>query len=468
LLPLPELHVAFIPEEKGVDSLARQVKMTGRAYPLFEIAQMVLQKPERHSVTLSVKKKHDDQPAQPLLLCAVDDTLWLSEEEAVRHVLDKHFDLFYQPERTQIEPPKGTYTFVAQCGLSGVILGPPNYHDYQNRLRKLHAEKFAKMPFDAFKARVKIVRDEAVVKKWLEEQSWKTEFVCLNLPEPWKLPSREEVEKHFRAVHLPNIIKVVDSFRVSGAAARQLRSSGLARLLRHAWEEQRRFPLQVATVLSQQFAARGLQFFKVNKTVTHVAVARPHYLDLDAVPVSEGVRRIVNFISARPKCTRRQLVDALAPGPALATADGLVSVGPAAEVTEPTLDQTAVSADLHWLIHQGHVIEFANGVLETAKRPAPKPLKPAPAAASPAETAKAEPPAEQAGASATEAALPQSMRESSPSVEEAANGSHESVTPAPTALADAVEQEPAPAAETELRARSEAEKASETVPFAPQ
>jgi hypothetical protein len=31
---------------------------------------------------------------------------------------------------------------------------------------------------------------------------------------------------------------------------------------------------------------------------------------------------------------------------------------------------------LHWLIHQGHVIEFANGVLETAKKPLPKPVRP--------------------------------------------------------------------------------------------
>jgi hypothetical protein len=36
-----------------------------------------------------------------------------------------------------------------------------------------------------------------------------------------------------------------------------------------------------------------------------------------------------------------------------------------------------VISDLHWLIHQGHVIEFANGTLETAKKPVPKPPKPA-------------------------------------------------------------------------------------------
>src|SRR5256714_3642111 len=310
--PLPDLNVAFKPDDKGVESLARQIKMTGRAYPLFDIAQMVLQKPERHSLTISVEKKADGQVVQPLFVCALDDSLWLSEEEAVQYVLEKHFTTFYQPERTQVEPPKGTYTFVAQCGMSGVVLGPPNYHDYQNQLRKLHADRFSRMPFEAFKARVKIVRDEAVVKKWIEEQSWKTEYVCLNMPEPLKLGSRAEVETHFRSTHLPNIIRQVDSFSLSGVAARNLRSPGLSRLVRAAWADQKRFPLQIATVLSQQFASRGLQFFKVNRTVTHVAVARPHFLDLDAAPVSEGVKTIVKFIEGTPRCNRRKLLEALA------------------------------------------------------------------------------------------------------------------------------------------------------------
>src|SRR6516164_3030124 len=146
--PLPEITVTFLPDERGVESLARQIKMTGRAYPLFQIAQLVLQKPERYAVRLNVRKKSDGAVAQPLFVCALDDTPWLSEEEAVAHVLKVHFATFYQAERTATEPPKGTYTFVAQCGLSGVVLGPPNHHDYQNRLRKLHAERFARMPFD--------------------------------------------------------------------------------------------------------------------------------------------------------------------------------------------------------------------------------------------------------------------------------------------------------------------------------
>jgi len=385
--PLPEVTVAFVPEEKGVEQLARQIKMTGRAYPLFQIAQMILQKAERYNVQVVGKKKADGT-TQEVFVCALDETPWTSEEEVVAHVLKNHFATFYQAERTQTEPPKGVYTFVAQCGLSGVVLGPPNYHDYQNQLHRLHAEKFARMPFDMFKSRVKIVKDEAVVKKWIEEQSFKTEYNCLNVPEPLKLPSLEEVEKHFRATHKDAIIKRTENFTIAGAPSRALRCSGLQRVIRQEWEHQRHFPLPIATKLSQQFAQHGLQFFKVNKTVTHVSVARPQFLDIESSPVSDGIKRIVEFINANAKCTRKKLVEALAPtpktaapvaetpAPAEAAATGEASPAPAAApVQEATPEQTAVMVDLHWLIHQGHVLEFADGRMETAKKPAPKPVK---------------------------------------------------------------------------------------------
>jgi hypothetical protein len=459
---LTEITVTFLPDEMGVESLARQIKVTGRAYPLFQIAQIVLVKPERYAVQLAVKKNADGTVKQPLFVCALDDTPWLSEDEAVAHVLKNHFATFYQAERTATEPPKGKYTFVAQCGMSGNILGPPNYHDYQNQLRKLHAERFSRMPFEVFKSRVKIVRDEEVVKKWIEEQSFTTEYTCLNVPEPLKLPNREEVEKHFRAVHKDTIIKPVESHTVGGVASRKLRSGALQRLVRDDWERQKYFPLQLATGLSRQFATHGLHFFKVNRTFTHVSVARPQFLDLEITPVSENIKRIVGHINAHPKCTRRQLIEALAPTPKKSTvieikpaAPPVAAPAPAANEAaatpqdspaapappvsdEPTPEQTAVIADLHWLVHQGHVLEFADGRMDTAKKPAPRPPKPEkksvgekPAAEGDTTTMAVDPAGE--APVLTEAEIP---AEPSPAVEAAA----ETSSPAePAAEAPAVE-----------------------------
>lgn len=406
---LPQIETSILPEEKGVESLARQIKLTGRAYPLFDIGHLILKKPERYNVEFKVIKKADGQVAQTMVLCSLDETLWLSEADAMNYILDRHFGTFYQSEKIPSDPPKGVFTFVAQCGMSGTVLGPPNYHDYQTKLRKLHAERFRNMPFEMFKARVKIVKDEEVVKKWVEDQSFKTEYICLNVPEAVRLTSREEVENHFRATHLATVVQKLETYTIGGVAARALPYGPFSALARRAFEEQRRFPLKVVTALSQSFAHHGLQFFKVDKTVTHVAVSRPHYLDVNVTPVSHGVKLVLNYIEAHAGATRKKLVEALAPTPAAAApvapvapavpapeatapvegaeaAPASPAAAPAAPVAPaPTAAQSAVIGDLHWLIHQGHVIEFANGVLETAKQPAPRPPKPAPKAPAPAQ-----------------------------------------------------------------------------------
>lgn len=466
--PLPEVLVNLVPEKEGVELLARQIRLTGRAYPLFQLAGLFLQQPDRLRVQFHVKKGADGQILQPLFVCSLDETVWLSEEEVAQHVLRQHFDTFYQTEKVPCEPPKGTYTLVALCGLSGTILGPPNYHDYQNKLRKLHSERYAHMPFEAYKARVRIVKDEAVVKKWLEEQSWKAEYIGLNLPEPVRFADREQVEQHFRATHLPNLVKHVEEHTLTTPESRRYMSRGLRALLRHTLDEQRRFPLKVASQLSQQLAGHGLHFFKVNKTVVHVCVARPHYLDLNTAVVSDRVRRIIEFIQAHPGCNRRKLLDALAPAPppppvpapapasaAPAGEAGATGAATAATATPapaptepgPTPEQTAIITDLHWLIHQGHVIEFTDGRMETAQPPKPKPA-PAPKAESQpgapkAETSKAESPA--AGSPAAEApraetaaaAPAPAAAETSPAPESEPAASEESAAPPPTAPSDA-------------------------------
>jgi hypothetical protein len=90
----------------------------------------------------------------------------------------------------------------------------------------------------------------------------------------------------------------------------------------------------------------------------------------------------VDFINSNPKCNRRKLIESLAPSPAPApipvtpTESGAAVAGPSAvAAAEPTPEQTALIADLHWLVHQGHVMEFANGQLDTAKKPIPRPPK---------------------------------------------------------------------------------------------
>ena len=371
--PLIPIELTLTPEQGGVSSLARQIKLSGRAYPLFEVAGLVMQKPERYTVGFKVIKHRDeaskkDVAVQPLFVCNLDDTLWLSEQAAAEYALKAHFETFYQTEKMPCDPPKGVWTLVAQCGMTGDLLGPPNFHGYQEKLRKLHAERFSRMNFDMYKSRVKIVKDEAIVKQWTESVSFRYEYTALNVPEPKMLQSMEEVRAHFTEVHQASFIKQVDSFTPKADAKLP---AALQTLLRVSLDKEKRFPIRIATALSNTFASMGLQFFKRDKTVVHVAVARPHHLDIESSVVSETTKKIIEHVNTNLGTNRKRLVETLAPSPS--PAEAAVEGGAAPTPSPLTLEQQAVLNDLHWLIHQGHVIEFASGMLETAKKPAPRP-----------------------------------------------------------------------------------------------
>jgi len=406
--PPLELDLSIQPEKNGVESLARQIKHTGRAYPLFDIARLILAKPERYLVVLKTRKKEDGSIAQPLFFCQVDETVWLSEDQAVDHVLSRHFSTFYKTEKTEIDPPKGTYTFVAQCGMSDQILGPPNYHGYQEKLRSLHADRFSRLPFDVFKSRVKIVHDEEVVKQWLDDQSWKTEYIAINLPEEAKLESREAVREHFRQHHLSNLIARVDNVALKASVFSKKTPPRMQNLVRYELDDQRRFPLKVVNVLSQEFSSHGLQFFKRKKSVTHVSVSRPHHLNLDQTPVSDSIRDIVTFVVGNQDCTRRMILDKFVPEPDKPKSAEALPEGDSPEAEPPlSPERTAVLSDLHWLVHQGHVVEYANGQMEIA--PKPQPMQPKKKKPKPGKKLKTETPTvteAPADASATEEAKP--------------------------------------------------------------
>lgn len=416
LLPLPEVNLQLVPESIVVETLARQIRQTARAYPLFEIAHIILKRPERLEVSFSVVKKNN-QVVQPLFFCSLDRTLWFSEDDAMDHVLKNHFADFYETEEIPIEGPKGTYTFVAQCGMSGEVLGPPNLHDYQTKLCKIHAEKFSHIPFDVYKSRIRIVKDPEIIEKWKKEMSTSFQYKCLQVPEPLILQDMTSVKEHFKRTHLASVVQNVESIMLSVADIRKQPNHLISVLYRKLLEEQKRFPLKLVTTLSQKFAAHALQFFKVNKTITHVCISRPHYLDMENTSVSENVKNIMGYVTSHPGCKRADIYKALIPGyedaisqipeniinptekkekEVIQSTETESSVENGAEEKKDAKDEpqsTSVSApelpeevssnlanlnaDLHWLIQCGHVIEFYKGNIEPAPKkiapPSPKP-----------------------------------------------------------------------------------------------
>jgi len=350
-------EIKFLAEPRGIDGLLKQIKSSAKTYSLFELARLVLEKSARYLVEFQRK-------SGPALFQVVEDgTLWLSGSDATARLLSTQMEKFYRLERVAVEAPKGAYPIIAQCGVSGVLLGPPNHHDYQLKLQKLHAERFSNMAFDIYKARVRMVRDEESIQKWRDEQSTQDVYFPLETPEgaePESLKNLVEVAEHFQKNYFATaIINPGDQFTVSGSAPVNDSAPAVIEFTRRELDNLIRFPLPLANTLGQKLAAGGLQIFKAHENITYVSVARPKMLDRQANPVSESLAAILDYLESNAGKSRAEQWKALLELPTLPS--------------DPALREPALLRDFHWLLLQGHVIDFASKGLEIPRRPTARP-----------------------------------------------------------------------------------------------
>ena len=165
--------IDLIPQPSAVEGITKQIRSRAKAYPIFELARLIVNLSDRYSVKLTAESEGSPE----LFRARTDGSLWTSRKAAIAHLLSKHLDKFYRRSSITTEAPKGSYSVVAQCGMSGVLLGPPNHHEYQSRLLALHASRFKNLPFEVYKTRIKMVRDEALMEQWKSEQSTRTVFI---------------------------------------------------------------------------------------------------------------------------------------------------------------------------------------------------------------------------------------------------------------------------------------------------
>jgi hypothetical protein len=342
--PLEGWAASLLPEPGSLESIARQIKASGRAFSVFDVGRLFMQSRERYLVRFSrrdaspVKQKEGQppqaappQPAPPprgpreVYQCAADGSLWLSRDEALRHILrSPAIQKYYRTETVTVEAPKGNWNAVAVCGFSGALLGPPNHHDYQRNVARLHRERFSDMPLDRYKSRIRVEKDEALLTKWQEQQSSTTHWIPVPaepLPggaePPAALTSAAEMEAHFMRTHADTAVAAVTKALVSGNIPGRSLAPGLLALLRREVEHQQRFPMQLVQDLCRALESHGLRFFKRDRKTTFVSRNRPHFLPDDLV-LSERIRTMVEIVRANPGIKYSQLVSILAPNVVLA------------------------------------------------------------------------------------------------------------------------------------------------------
>jgi hypothetical protein len=349
--PLPQLEVHFLPQAAAFENVAAQIKTGTAAYSVYALARLFLQKPERYHVRIKTKD------ATPLFRLgesnAISTNRFALENSAFRLLRDK----FYTTNVTLNDPIKGDFNSVARERTTGTLLGPTNHHGYQPQLRRLYEQRFSRrMSFTDFQRQIEIVSEPALVEQWKEEARKVITFTTQQEEPPQTFNAETEAERHFREKYLPPLISETAETEIDGVTSRKLQDRGIAWLIENAWSAEVRSPSNMMQELAGRFRGAGLQIFRHRKGMLFVSPIRLKAIDETAV--SDSVRQILEALRASPRINRKELAEKL--------------IGPDTDVTEAEKTKLALASDLHWMIREGHVIEFNDGSLDLPRAKPPK------------------------------------------------------------------------------------------------
>lgn len=385
------MEVLFYPEDAPFAKLADVMKHLKRTYQLFDIAELVLEKPERF-IILAKNLPLEDGTVKPLYCAQPANIPFEDEESAKKFALECRLNEMFEQVEVEAEAPKGSFQVVNRCSISGDLLGAPNWHKYGEYVREYHAQKFAKMPYEKFLASVETVRDEALVVQWLEQM--KKRLVYKLKDSETTFETREAAMNYIAEQKSGELVKSYEQVRMHGSDIAKLPfGSRIRRNLEAAWSKQKHFPIVTANNLRGRLRRGGFTIYKRgSKGFAFVCAVKRKFL-LVGDSLSDTPQKIYDFLmenqgvkaSALPylylglqapqdvskAATLAEEHKKEAEGGAVSDP---VSIVENAEISAEDFARIKeVSNDLLWLISEGYVVEYADGALQANPRlPRPK------------------------------------------------------------------------------------------------
>ena len=320
-------------------------------YELFHVAKLFMEKPDRFIASVTRKAEAGQKPDK-VYVCAVDNVPFASEEEAILHAVKNHTDTFFTVEEIEVEPPSGNFPYVNRCTFTKVLLGPPNYHKYQDILRHHHRTRLPNMPFERLQSAVETVREPEVVAEWMEQQKKATRYTTkvAEGEQAFSFLSLDEVVVYLRTAAKAKVVKQVNYARVPGSALEAFKETEAFKAMEGERQRQLRFPLDTANAIRGRMRREKFSIYKKGaKGVTYVCSTKRNFRAPGQV-MAPDLDRIIRFLEAHPMSKAKEFNANFS--------KWLAETDPAV-----VFEEKKVLRDLHWLIADGYISHFEDDSL---------------------------------------------------------------------------------------------------------
>lgn len=412
----PTVQIDLYPQDEAFEALVKRLRSTVRTYQLFEIAHLLLEKPERFVVVVANFARKGESP-EPLYYSVPGHLPFETEDAAVAYVLNSSLETFFDIEEIEVEPPKGNFQMVNRCGMTGELLGPPNYHRYQEFLQKHYNEKISGASYEKFSSKIEAVKDPEVIEAWTESMKKGDRYILKDRKEeePESLESLEAVKRFLLQHRKEAVVGSGSSIRFAGRDMDKLPEGDIKKSVEAYLAQQRHFPLDAANNIRGRLRRHKFTVYKKgSKGVSFVCAVKRKFRDAET-RFTDTIQALIEFIEKNPEIpasklpkayigidTEKQNPDKLVVSEAdieaakekveaestpqeASTEVEVAKIAPDAAASTEATPKNSLSdeemkvlnqlmLDLRWLIVEGYVTEYGDGRL-FAPAPLPMPKK---------------------------------------------------------------------------------------------
>ena len=336
-----DVDVKILPETKALGTIIRKLQNDIHAYKLKDLAYFFLDNPESVLLKITPRAAEGGAPQQAFFQCKACGFASTREEDVADHAVAAHLGDYYDAKEIDTEPPKGNFSCVAKCGLSGVLLGPPNIHEFNSIVAEMVRTKFPQMTEEQYRSHIEMVRDPEAIEEWRKGAVKKTVYFAKGQSEVEGAAQflREQAEGEFRRTFLPSLVTRPKHLMVTADVALKSPVKPLVWAVNDALAAERRAPYGMCFALRGAFHHRKLKFFRVNDSRGPEFVSNVEYKEFDAAHAIPELAAAANFLAANPCLDKSEF--------------------PA----EPDFEK-----HLNWLVTTGHAVAFTNGVYSLVEK----------------------------------------------------------------------------------------------------
>lgn len=331
-----DCEIKILPETKSLGTIIRKLQSDVHAFKLKDLAYFFLDNPE--SILLKITPKGEERFCQ----CRACGFASTNADEVADHAVAVHLADYYDAKEIDCEPPKGNFTCVAKCGLSGVLLGPPNIHEFNAVVKEMIRTRYPDMTEDQYRSHIEMVRDADAIEEWRKGAVRKTVFFAKGQAEVEGAAqmTREQAEGEFRRTILPSLLDTPKHLMVTAAVAAKSPVKSLVWAVNDAIAAERRAPYSMCFALRGAFHHRKLKFFRANDAHGPEFVTNAELKAFDSEHAIPELASAAKFIADHPCCDRSEF---------------------------PT-DVPDFEKHLGWLVSTGHAVAFTNGVFSAVEK----------------------------------------------------------------------------------------------------